>query len=221
MTDSASMDDAADGREGASRLPRHLSALIGSLQGPPDLGPAPAPRAVTSHATEAVAYLFWLPRQGPPRGPGAPRPPGLTTAMDHGRANTASMLTFRPYRSPARWRGWAAKIHGCGTLMILLNRTPHSWNRGRTRDGAGGEKGRLGVAEGLRDLGAVDLAVYSAVADTPTPSLDETRRRRSNPAMTVTRSTPRLSQRVIGIAGRRPRLLSPCPGRCPDRNQVR
>ena len=25
----------------------------------------------------------------------------------------------------------------------------------------------------LRDLGAVDLAVYSVVADTPTPSLDE------------------------------------------------
>jgi len=32
------MDDAADGREGASQLPRHLSALIGSLHGPPDLG---------------------------------------------------------------------------------------------------------------------------------------------------------------------------------------
>ena len=72
-----------------------------------------------------------------------------------------------------------------------------------------GRGGRLGVAEGLRDLGAVDLAVYSAGA-TPTPSLDETLRRLSNPAMTVTRSTPRLSQRVIGIDGRRPRLLSPC-----------
>jgi len=32
------MDDAAGGREGASQLPRHLSALIGSLHGPPDLG---------------------------------------------------------------------------------------------------------------------------------------------------------------------------------------
>ena len=32
---------------------------------------------------------------------------------------------------------------------------------------------RQHVAGGLRDLGAVDLAVYSAVADTPTPSLDE------------------------------------------------
>ena len=38
MTDSASADGEADGREDASRLPRHLSALIGSLQGPPDLG---------------------------------------------------------------------------------------------------------------------------------------------------------------------------------------
>jgi hypothetical protein len=38
MTDSASVDDAADRREDASQLPRHLSALIGSLQGPPDLG---------------------------------------------------------------------------------------------------------------------------------------------------------------------------------------
>ena len=41
---------------------------------------------------------------------------------------------------------------------------------------------RQHVAEGLRDLGAVDLAVYSAVADTPTLSLDETLRRLSNAA---------------------------------------
>ena len=38
------------------------------------------------------------------------------------------------------------------------------------------------VAKGLRDLGAVDLAVYSAVADTPTPSLDEPLGRLSNAA---------------------------------------
>jgi hypothetical protein len=31
-------DDAEDGREDASRLPPHLSVLIGSLKGPPDLG---------------------------------------------------------------------------------------------------------------------------------------------------------------------------------------
>ncbi len=47
--------------------------------------------------------------------------------------------------------------------------------------GAGGPL-RQHVAEGLRDLGAVDLAVYSAVADTPTPSLDEPLRRLSNAA---------------------------------------
>src|SRR5271165_6617952 len=41
---------------------------------------------------------------------------------------------------------------------------------------------RQHVADGLRDLGAVDLAVYSAVADTPTPSLDEPLRRLSNAA---------------------------------------
>jgi len=41
---------------------------------------------------------------------------------------------------------------------------------------------RQHVAEGLRDLGAVDLAVYSAVAETPTPSLDEPLRRLSNAA---------------------------------------
>ena len=41
---------------------------------------------------------------------------------------------------------------------------------------------RQHVAEGLRDLGVVDLAVYSAVADTPTPSLDEPLRRLSNAA---------------------------------------
>lgn len=38
MADNAPADEAADGREDASRLPRHLSVLIGSLQGPPDLG---------------------------------------------------------------------------------------------------------------------------------------------------------------------------------------
>jgi hypothetical protein len=36
MSDSALVDDAA--REDDSRLPRHLSVLIGSLHGPPDLG---------------------------------------------------------------------------------------------------------------------------------------------------------------------------------------
>ena len=41
---------------------------------------------------------------------------------------------------------------------------------------------RQHVAEGLRDLGAVDLAIYSAVADTPTPALDEPLRRLSNAA---------------------------------------
>src|SRR5580704_4760079 len=41
---------------------------------------------------------------------------------------------------------------------------------------------RQQVAEGLRDLGAVDRAVYSAVAATPTPSLDEPLRRLSNAA---------------------------------------
>ena len=41
---------------------------------------------------------------------------------------------------------------------------------------------RQHVAEGLRDLGAVDLAVYSAVAAAPTPSLDEPLRRLSNAA---------------------------------------
>ena len=41
---------------------------------------------------------------------------------------------------------------------------------------------RLRAAEGLRELGAVDRAVYSAVAATPTPSLDEPLRRLSNAA---------------------------------------
>ena len=38
------------------------------------------------------------------------------------------------------------------------------------------------VAGGLRELGAVDRAIYSAVAATPTPSLDEPLRRLSNAA---------------------------------------
>jgi membrane-associated phospholipid phosphatase len=39
-----------------------------------------------------------------------------------------------------------------------------------------------GWAEALRELGAVDQAVYEAVADTPTPELDEPFRRLSNAA---------------------------------------
>ena len=41
---------------------------------------------------------------------------------------------------------------------------------------------RQQVAEGLRELGAVDRAIYSAVASAPTPSLDEPLRRLSNAA---------------------------------------
>ena len=37
-------------------------------------------------------------------------------------------------------------------------------------------------ASGLRELSAVDRAIYSAVAATPTPSLDEPLRRLSNAA---------------------------------------
>ena len=54
----------------------------------------------------------------------------------------------------------------------------------RLAEGLAGTGGplRQHVAEGLRDLGAVDLAIYSAVADTPTPALDEPLRRLSNAA---------------------------------------
>jgi undecaprenyl-diphosphatase len=38
------------------------------------------------------------------------------------------------------------------------------------------------AAQGLRELGAVDRAIYSAVASTPTPTLDEPLRRLSNAA---------------------------------------
>ena len=41
---------------------------------------------------------------------------------------------------------------------------------------------RREVAEGLRELGAMDRAIYSAVASTPTPSLDEPLRQLSNAA---------------------------------------
>src|SRR5262252_8661913 len=46
----------------------------------------------------------------------------------------------------------------------------------------GGGPARQQVAEALRELGAVDRAVYSVVAATPTPSLDEPLRRLSNAA---------------------------------------
>jgi undecaprenyl-diphosphatase len=45
-----------------------------------------------------------------------------------------------------------------------------------------GGPARQQVIRGLRELGAVDRAVYSAVATTPTPSLDEPLRRLSNAA---------------------------------------
>jgi undecaprenyl-diphosphatase len=46
----------------------------------------------------------------------------------------------------------------------------------------GGGPARQRIARRLRELGAVDKAVYSAVAATPTPSLDEPLRRLSNAA---------------------------------------
>jgi hypothetical protein len=46
------------------------------------------------------------------------------------------------------------------------------------RDGPVGRR----AAQGLRELGAVDRAIYSAVAATPTPSLDEPLRQLSNAA---------------------------------------
>jgi membrane-associated phospholipid phosphatase len=47
---------------------------------------------------------------------------------------------------------------------------------------ARGNSARAPAARWLRELGAVDRAVYSAVAATPTPSLDEPLRRLSNAA---------------------------------------
>src|ERR1700689_2113591 len=54
----------------------------------------------------------------------------------------------------------------------------------RLADGLAGSAGpaRQQVAEGLRELGAVDRAIYSAVAATPTRALDEPLRRLSNVA---------------------------------------
>lgn len=45
-----------------------------------------------------------------------------------------------------------------------------------------GGPARQRLADGLRQLGAVDRAVYSAIAATPTPALDEPLRRLSNAA---------------------------------------
>ncbi len=60
-------------------------------------------------------------------------------------------------------------------------RTPASDGAGgvaqRLADGLARRGNRGRVAEGLRQLGALDRAVYSAVAATPTPSLDEPLRR--------------------------------------------
>jgi membrane-associated phospholipid phosphatase len=56
-----------------------------------------------------------------------------------------------------------------GTAQRLADGLTRRGNRGR-------------AAEGLRELGAIDRAVYSAVAATPTPSLDEPLRRLSNAA---------------------------------------
>ena len=64
-----------------------------------------------------------------------------------------------------------------------------------------GGPARQQVAAGLRELGALDQAIYSAVAATPTPSLDEPLRRLSNAA-----NNSRLwlaTAAVIAVAGGR------------------
>ena len=38
MTEEAAPDGASDPQDEAPHLPRHLSALVGALSGPPDLG---------------------------------------------------------------------------------------------------------------------------------------------------------------------------------------
>ncbi len=118
---------------------------------------------------EAVAYLFWLLRQGPPQAAGGTAlAPGLTTTMtltpgDHGtsshRSHSRSLTrprpftappapatTFPPCRSPARWRARAAEFNERGVLMILWGRTPRSLTSGDTGDGTGGERGMGGNA---------------------------------------------------------------------------
>ena len=49
---------------------------------------------------------------------------------------------------------------------------------------------RQRLAGGLRELGAVDRAVYSAVAATPTPSLDEPLRGSPTPPITPASGSP-------------------------------
>jgi membrane-associated phospholipid phosphatase len=65
--------------------------------------------------------------------------------------------------------GTTASDGAGGIAQRLADRLERRGNRGRP-------------AEGLRELGAVDRAVYSAVAATPTPALDEPLRRLSNAA---------------------------------------
>jgi membrane-associated phospholipid phosphatase len=69
------------------------------------------------------------------------------------------------------------------------------------RDGPVGRR----AAQGLRELGAVDRAIYSAVAATPTPSLDEPLRQLSNAANNAVLWL--VTAAGLGVAGGR-------PGRC-------
>jgi hypothetical protein len=57
---------------------------------------------------------------------------------------------------------------------------------------------RRRVAQGLRELGAADPAIYSVVAAAPTPSLDQPLRRLSNAANNAGRW---LAAAGLGVAG--------------------
>ena len=82
-----------------------------------------------------------------------------------------------------------------------------------------GGPARRQVARGLRELGAVDRAVYSAVATTPTPSLDEPLRRLSNAA-----NNSGLWFAIaagLGVAGGRAGGVPRCGGRWPSASRPR
>jgi membrane-associated phospholipid phosphatase len=68
-----------------------------------------------------------------------------------------------------------ARAPAAGTARMAAQRLAAGPAR---RDGPARQR----VAQGLRELGAVDRAIYSAVAATPTPALDEPLRRLSNAA---------------------------------------
>ena len=105
----------------------------------------------------------------------ASRHTGSTTCFDTGSSRFPWPAGCGGERDPPMARRDSARAAGAGTAGAVARRLADQLARG-------GGPARQRPASGLRELSAVDRAIYSAVAATPTPSLDEPLRLAPNAA---------------------------------------